>query len=228
MKVLALTHGPSVGPGVFGDAVRDAGHELVERRVPVVGAQRDEADAVLVFGGAMHPDEDDRHGWLRPELRVLEELLAGGTPLFGVCLGAQLIARAAGAEVLRAPEPEVGWLPVELTDAGREDPVAGSLPERFDAFQWHHYTHALPPGAHELARSTVCLQAFRLGSAWGVQFHPEVHASQVESWLAEEPADAPDPERLRVETRTRIGAWNELGRRLCGAFLEAARREIGD
>jgi GMP synthase (glutamine-hydrolysing) len=224
MRVLALTHGPSVGPGVFGAAVRDAGHELVERRVPLVGAQREEADAVLVFGGAMHPDEDERHGWLRPELRVLEEFLADGTPLFGVCLGAQLIARAAGAEVLRAAEPEVGWLPVELTDAGREDPVAGALPERFDALQWHHYTHGLPAGAEELARSAVCLQAFRLGNAWGVQFHPEVHAAQVESWLAEEPADAPDPERLRAETRDRIGAWNELGRRLCGAFLAAARR----
>jgi GMP synthase (glutamine-hydrolysing) len=219
MKVLALTHGPSVGPGIFGEAVRDAGHELVERRVPVAGARAEEADAVLVFGGAMHPDEDARHGWLRPELGVLEQLLTDGTPLFGVCLGAQLIARAAGAEVLRAPEPEVGWLPVELTEAARKDPVAGALPERFDAFQWHHYTYELPAGAEELARSAVCTQAFRLGSAWGVQFHPEVHAAQVDAWLDEEPSDVPDRERLRTETRDRIDAWNELGRTLCGAFL---------
>jgi GMP synthase (glutamine-hydrolysing) len=219
MKVLALTHGPRVGPGVFGKAVRGAGHELVERRVPIAGVRPAKADAVLVFGGAMHPDEDARHGWLRPELRLLEQLLDEGTPLFGVCLGAQLIARAAGAEVLRAAEPEVGWLQVELTDAGREDPVASSLPERFDAFQWHHYTHELPAGAEELARSAVCTQAFRLGNAWGVQFHPEVHAAQVDAWLDEEPSDASDPERLRTETRERIEAWNELGRELCGAFL---------
>ena len=219
MKVLALTHGPSVGPGVFGEAVRDAGHDLAEWRVPASGAQPPEADAVLVFGGAMHPDEDERHGWLRPELRLLEELLADGTPLFGVCLGAQLIARAAGAEVLAAPQPEVGWLPVELTDAGRDDPVTGSLPERFDAFQWHQYTHELPAGAEELARSAVCIQAFRLGNAWGVQFHPEVYGEQVESWLAEEPSGPADPERLRTETRERIGAWNDLGRELCAAFL---------
>ena len=224
MRVLALTHGPSVGPGVFAEAVREAGHELVERRVPVAGARREDADAVLVFGGAMHPDEDERHGWLRPELRLLRELLAEETPLFGVCLGAQLIARAAGAEVRRASEPEVGWLPVEVTEAGREDPVVGSLPARFDALEWHHYTYDLPPRAVELARSAVCTQAFRLGRAWGVQFHPEVHGEQVESWLAEEPADAPDPEGLRAETRERIGAWNELGRTLCRAFLEAARR----
>jgi GMP synthase (glutamine-hydrolysing) len=224
MRVLALTHGPSVGPGVFAEAVRDAGHELVEGRVPLAGAPREEADAVLVLGGAMHPDEDDRHGWLRPELRLLEVLLEEGTPLFGVCLGAQLIARAAGAEVLRAPEPEVGWLPVELTEAGRDDPVVGSLPRRFDAFEWHHYTYELPAGAVELARSSVCTQAFRLGRAWAVQFHPEVLAAQIESWLAEEPSDASDPELLRTETRERIAAWNELGRALCGAFLgEAAR-----
>ena len=153
---------------------------------------------------------------------MLEGLLEDGKPMFGVCLGAQLIAHAAGAEVMRAPEPEVGWIPVELTEAGREDPVTETLPERFEAFQWHHYTHVLPPGAEELARSATCTQAFRLGKAWGVQFHPEIHASQVESWLADAPSDAPDPELLRTETRERIRSWNELGRELCGAFLAVA------
>lgn len=219
MRVLALTHGPSVGPGVFGDAVRVAGHELAVHELPAAGVPRDDADAVIVLGGAMHPDEEDRHGWLRPELRYLERQLERGTPLLGVCLGSQLIARAAGARVFRADEPEVGWLPVELTAAGAADPVASALPERFDAFQWHHYTHELPEGAVELARSPVCLQAFRLGAAWGVQFHPEVRAEQLESWLAEDPDDVADPAALRAETRGRIESWNELGRRLCAAFL---------
>ena len=177
MKVLALTHGPSVGPGVFEDAVRDGGHELVEWQVPVDGAPTAAADAVIVLGGAMHPDEEERHGWLRPELEYLGGLLERGTPMLGVCLGSQLLARAAGASVFRSAEPEVGWLPVELTEAAATDPVAASLPERFDAFQWHHYTHELPAGAVELARSRVCTQAFRLGQAWGVQFHPEVRAA---------------------------------------------------
>lgn len=221
MRVLALTHGPSVGPGVFADAVRDAGHELVEWQVPLRGAPDRNADAVIVLGGAMHPDEEERHGWLHPELEYLGGLIERGTPVLGVCLGSQLLARAAGASVFRSPEPEVGWLPVELTEAAATDPVAASLPERFDAFQWHHYTHELPAGAVELAHSRVCTQAFRLGQAWGVQFHPEVRAAQVEAWLAEEPADVADPEALRIATRTRIAAWNELGRRLCGAFLEA-------
>ena len=222
MRVLALTHGPSVGPGVFADAVRAGGHELVEHEVPLGGVPEEAADAIVVLGGAMHPDEEERHAWLAPELRYLEQQLDRGTPLLGVCLGSQLIARAAGARVFRAAEPEVGWIPVELTEAATADPVAAALPHRFDAFQWHHYTHDVPVGAVELARSSVCTQAFRLGRAWGVQFHPEVRAEQVESWLAEDPDDVADPPALRAATRERIEDWNELGRRLCAAFLDAA------
>lgn len=222
MKVLAVTHGPSVGPGVFADAVQDAGHELAEWPVQLGGRAPEGADAVIVLGGAMHPDEDEQHDWLTAELRWLDGLLDRGTPLLGICLGSQLVARAAGADVFRSTEPEVGWLPVERTAAGAGDPVAGALPERFDAFQWHHYTHTLPAGAVELARSRVCTQAFRLGNAWGVQFHPEVRAEQVEGWIAEEPEDVSDPDGLIAATRERIDAWNELGRRLCSAFLAAA------
>jgi GMP synthase-like glutamine amidotransferase len=221
VKVLALTHGPSVGPGVFEDSVRDGGHELVEWQVPVDGVPTHAADAVIVLGGAMHPDQEEQHGWLSPELEYLRGLLERGTPLFGVCLGSQLLARAAGASVFRSAEPEVGWLPVELTEAAASDPVAASLPQRFDAFQWHHYTHELPAGAVELARSRVCTQAFRLERAWGVQFHPEVRAAQVEAWLSEDPDDVADPPALREATRARIEDWNDLGRGLCAAFLAA-------
>ena len=221
MRILALTHGDNVGPGVFQDAVRAAGHELVERNVARDGVPDEGTDAAIVLGGAMHPDQEDRHPWLAPELRFLERELERGTPLLGVCLGSQLIARAAGARVFRAAEPEVGWLQVELTESGSGDPVAAALPQRFDAFQWHHYTHDLPEGAVELARSPVCTQAFRLGRAWGVQFHPEVRGDQVESWLAEDPEDVANPAALRAATRERIEDWNELGRRLCSAFLQA-------
>jgi GMP synthase (glutamine-hydrolysing) len=221
VRILALTHGDNVGPGVFEDALRAAGHELVERNVARVGAPDEGADAAIVLGGAMHPDQEDRHPWLAPELRYLERELERGMPMLGVCLGSQLIARAAGARVFRAAEPEVGWLQVEVTESGTDDPLAAALPPRFEAFQWHHYTHDLPEGAVELARSPVCTQAFRLGRAWGVQFHPEVRAEQVESWLAEDPDDVADPAALRAATRERIEDWNELGRRLCSSFLQA-------
>lgn len=216
-----MTHGPHVGPGVFEEAVREAGHELVEWSAPA-GGSPPVADAVIVFGGSMHPDEEKAHPWLLPELAWLARELERGTPLLGVCLGSQLLARAAGAPVFRAPEPEVGWLHVERTEAGAEDPVAATLPERFDAFEWHQYTHGLPDGAVELARSSVCTQAFRFGNAWGVQFHPEVRQAQVEAWLDEGRREVADPDTFRAELNSRIGAWNELGRRLCRAFLEQA------
>ncbi len=222
VRVLAITHGANVGPGVFGDAVSAAGHELDTWHVELGGAPRRPADAVLVFGGAMHPDQDERHPWLRAEHEFLAEHLEGGTPLLGVCLGAQLIAKAAGAEVRPAREPEVGWLPVERI---ADDPVLDVLPRRFDAFQWHHYTYDLPAEATELARSDVASQAFRLGRAVGIQFHAEVTAATVESWLAEDPDDVPDAAALRRQTTERIAGWNELGRALCRRFLETAQEE---
>jgi GMP synthase (glutamine-hydrolysing) len=218
MRVLALTHGSNVGPGVFADAIREAGHELVERVVPADGLPAHGADAAIVLGGAMHPDEEETHGWLRAEVEWIADALARGTPLLGVCLGSQLIARAGGARVYRAAEPEVGWLPVDV--AGNGDPLAAALPRRFDAFQFHEYTHDLPDGAVELARSAVCTQAYRLGSAWGVQFHPEVRLEQIESWAAEEPHAVGDVAAFVEESRRRIDDWNELGRRLCAAFLD--------
>ena len=120
----------------------------------------------------------------------------------------------------------MGWFEIELTDEGRSDPVLGLLPPRFEAFQWHFYTHGLPAGAVELARSRVCTQAFRLGeSAWGVQFHPEVTAAQVEGWIAEDPHELPvAAEDFTAETERRIADWNELGRTLCAGFLEVAAR----
>jgi GMP synthase-like glutamine amidotransferase len=184
----------------------------------------DDYGAVLIFGGAMHADQDDRHPWLRDENMFLQRLLDLGTPMLGVCLGSQLLAKAAHAPVFPASEPEVGWCEVELTDAAAGDPVLGGLPRRFEAFQWHYYAHGLPAGAEELARSPICTQAFRLGErTWGVQFHPEVTLQQVESWIDEEP-EALGVGRALGETRERIASWNDLGRRLCSAFCEAAER----
>jgi GMP synthase (glutamine-hydrolysing) len=224
MRVLSVTHGPSVPGGVFDAVAEEAGHDLERWVVPLGGAppRPDGYGAVLVFGGSMHPDQDEHFPWLESEAAFLREVLEEGVPALGVCLGAQLLARAAGAEVAPATGPEVGWLDVELTPAGREDAVLGTLPARARAFQWHHYTFSLPEGAAELARSDICAQAFRLGRAWGIQFHAEVTQPMIEGWLAEDPDDVTDPGALRAETTLRIGEWNEIGRRLCGAFLELA------
>ncbi len=220
MDVLAIVHGPNVGAGVFGDAVRARGDRLLEW-IPASGSEVPQADAVLVFGGAMHVDHVDEHPWLRHEVEALRRVLDSRTPVLGVCLGAQLLAQAAGAHVGPAAAPEIGWLPLELTAQASDDPLFSSAPVRFDAFQWHHYAFDVPSGATELARSAVCAQAFRLdGSAWAVQFHPEVTHAQVQSWLEEKDDVDLDWEELAAETERRIDAWNDFGRNLCAAFLE--------
>jgi len=222
-----VTHGPTVPGGVFDDVVEAAGHGLERWVVPLGGAPRPAPsyDAVMVFGGSMHPDQDEHFPWLAREAEFLARVLADDVPAIGVCLGAQLVARAAGATVGPAPRPEIGWHEIELTREGGEDAVLGVLAPRASAFQWHHYTYALPTGAIELARSEVCTQAFRLGRAWGIQFHAEVTSSIIQAWASEGGDELPQPvDAFLAETSERIDAWNESGRRLCAAFLEIASR----
>ena len=222
-----MIHGTDARTELFGPVVEDAGHRLDEWSFgwsTPPPRPLDSYDTVLVFGGAMHADQDENHPWLPEETEWLRRLIGRGTPVLGVCLGVQLLARATGAWVGRIEgNPEIGWCPVSLTDAGAADPVLGTLPREFTALQWHHYTYEVPRGAVELARSPVCTQAFRLGDAcWGVQFHPEVTAAQLEGWVVDADDPPPDPARLRAESVCEIDRWNELGRRLCRAFLVAA------
>ena len=229
VHVLAVIHGSDGRPELFGDVVRERGHELEEWSLawdrPL---ERPLADygAVLVFGGAMHADQDDSHPWLVEENFFLQRLLRLQIPVLGVCLGAQLLAKAAHAPVHPASEPEIGWVPVELTEAADDDPLFRRLPQRFHSFQWHYYTYGVPAGAEELAFSRVCTQAFRLGEAvWGIQFHPEVTREQIESWVADGERELPVPrDVLAEETQAHIAEWNEIGRLLCGGFLEVAER----
>lgn len=225
MRVLSVVHGPTVLGGVFDETVEASGHELDRWSVALGGAPPplERYDAVMVFGGSMDPDEDERFAWLERETDFLRRALIRGVPAIGVCLGAQMLARAAGAWVAPARSPEIGWHEVQLTAEGRADRVLGVLEPSITAFQWHRYTFGIPAGGTELARSDVCTQAFRVGDAWGLQFHAEVTESMVESWIAEEDDELPmAPEEFLAETRDRIRTWNEQGRALCAAFLEAA------
>lgn len=228
MRVLSVTHGPSVPGGVFEHEAEERGHVLERWSVPDGAAPGPVTvyGAVMVFGGAAHPDQDDHFAWLGQEAEVLREALAERIPVFGVCLGAQMLARAAGASVRPAREPEIGWYDVELTPAGAADPVLGAIPRRATVFQWHRYTYDLPAGATELARSPVATQAFHLPpSAWGIQFHAEITLPMVEAWVAEDPDDLLEPaEALLEESAARMVESNALGRALCAAFLREAER----
>jgi GMP synthase (glutamine-hydrolysing) len=235
MRALAIVHQPDAGPGVFAEAFRAAGVELdtwsIGRRGE--GPPREIADygAILTFGGAMHADQEDRHPWLQFEKDFLAAMLEDETPLLAVCLGCQLLAEAAGGTARRAAEPEIGWRQVELTGDGAADPVLAPLAPGFDSFQWHSYEAVPPPSTVVLAKSPTSLQAYRIGErAWGIQFHAEVTAADAEDWIDDYRSDEDavriglDPEALRAETREKIAAWNQLGRELCGRFLDAIRR----
>jgi GMP synthase-like glutamine amidotransferase len=175
--------------------------------------QRDDYRAVMVFGGEANVDEG--HDWLRREKGWIADLLERGTPLLGVCLGAQLIADVAGASVRRLEQPEIGWHEVVKVEDG----------SRFLAFEWHSYGFECPPGAVELARNDVGCQAFRLGNALGIQFHAEVDQATVEGWIdtygsgEEALAAGVEPGLLVTETAREIERWNAFGRRLCERFL---------
>jgi GMP synthase (glutamine-hydrolysing) len=231
MRALSIAHQADAGPGIFADVLPARGDEhdlwLRSETAEPPGDPR-EYDAVMVFGGAMHADQEERHPWLRDEKELLRDLIERGVPLLGVCLGAQLVAEAAGGSARRARTPEIGWHEVDLTAEGARDAVLGSLAPRFTAFQWHSYEFTLPPGATPLAHSDVCLQAFRLDNVMGIQFHAEVSAEDAEAWIADYRSDedavriGTDPDDLRRRTRASIGAWNDLGRALCERFLDAA------
>jgi GMP synthase (glutamine-hydrolysing) len=236
MRVLSIIHGLDGKAGVFGETVRNAGHELHQASYaleqppsrPVA-----EYDAAMIFGGSMNTHEEETHPWLAPEKEAIEALLEAGVPTFGVCLGSQLIAEVAGGTVSRLAVPEIGWFEVELTPEAARDPVFGSLPEHFSAFQWHSYQSTLPPGAVELARNSGCLQSYRLGaSVWGTQFHCEVTRPIVETWISHCQSDPGaialglDADRTRRELAERIEGWNVLGRRLCGAFVTHVEEQV--
>lgn len=232
MRVLAIVHQRDAGPGVFAEAIRNAGGELDEwtpAERPQPPADPLGYDAVMVLGGAMNVDEGDRHGWIAEEEALLRELLEREVPLMGLCLGGQLLAAAAGAKPRRASSPEIGWHQVEVMPEGRDDPVLGPLAPSFEAFQWHSYEFALPPGAVPLARSEVCLQAARLAErAWALQFHPEVSRAGALHWIEDYESDPDavriglDPAVLGPETERKIETFNDLGRALCRRWLEAA------
>ncbi len=141
----------------------------------------EEVAGAVVMGGPMNVDEAERFPALAAEREWLAEALRRDLPLLGICLGAQLLARALGAEV-RPGRKELGFAPVEVFDA--EDPLLGGLAPGTEVLHWHGDVFDLPEGAVRLASSAATEnQAFRAGNAWGVLFHPEADFALVEAWL---------------------------------------------
>ncbi|MBL8750822.1 MAG: type 1 glutamine amidotransferase [Planctomycetes bacterium] len=184
MRAVIVRHEDHEGEGRFGPALSRHGFSI-ERRFRTVLSGDADADLVVVMGGPMSACTLPAHPFLARELALIVDRLQRDRPCLGVCLGAQLLARAAGARVVRgANGPEIGALPVEWTAAAGSDPAIGAAPGAPVVAQWHEDTFTPVPGAVLLASSSRYeQQAFRLGASYGFQFHIELDAAAFARWL---------------------------------------------
>jgi GMP synthase (glutamine-hydrolysing) len=182
--LLVIQHVSWEGP----HRILDACGELEVRTVePLAGdalPSHAEVSGAVVMGGPMNVDEVERYPALAAEREWLAEAVRIEMPILGICLGAQLLARALGAEVRAGEGPEIGFAPVDVHDTA--DPIVGALAPRTTVLHWHGDVFDLPDGAVPLASSAQTeVQAFRRGSAWGMLFHPEADAALTDAWLTE-------------------------------------------
>lgn len=183
---LVLQHVPWEGPGLIGDALRAHGVTVESRVVldapaPALPTPADLA-ALVVMGGPMGALDDTTHPGLAAERRLLADCVAADIPVLGVCLGMQLLAVALGGELSPAHGTEIGFGPVRVT---APDPVLAPLGPEPAVLHWHSDAVGLPPGAELLASTALTpVQAFRAGTALGLQFHLEVHHALLAAWLA--------------------------------------------
>lgn len=186
--------------------------------------------AVIPMGGNAHA-WDDAVPLLRAERHLLSRAVEEGIPVFGICLGAQLLARALGGDVRAADVPEIGWLEIVPTEEAADDPIFRHLEAPTGVYQWHYDIFEPPPGARRLARSELAPnQAFRVdgAEAWGIQFHPEATPDLWELWIARHPTEVReagvDVDALR--TAVYNGAERSLAVRtaIFDGFIDRVRR----
>ena len=185
-RILAIQH-------IWDDPLGYLGEILEEHGIPYDIADIEECpvpdphayDAIISLGGPQHANAHDKYPYLVQEKQVLREVVKQNIPFLGICLGGQILANALGAAVTRHTMTELGFYDVQLTDAGKSDPLYQGLPGSQIVFQWHEDTFALPTGAVHLATSENTLnQAFRMGEcAYGLQYHIELTPAMLHTWI---------------------------------------------
>lgn len=241
MRFLVFQHIDVEHPGIFRDFMREEGiaRETVELDAGEAIPSFDGFDALIAMGGPMDTWEEDEHPWLAPEKAAIRRwVLELRRPFLGVCLGHQLLSDALGGGVAKMRAPEVGILAVELTEAGKADPLFAGLGPSVRCLQWHGAEVSPPPAdAVVLATSPLCpVQAMRAGpAAYGVQFHGEITAATVPDWgriptyraALEQVAGAGAQARLAAEAARHMADFNRAARVLFDNFLGLVRDHRG-
>ncbi len=231
MQVLIIKHVEIEGPGLIE-------YCLNQKRVPYevvcldsgVRLQKPEDFThIVVLGGPMNVYEEDRYPFLKSEDLFIKEVIQKGKSTLGICLGAQLMAKALGAKVFKAPVKEVGWYDVSLTRIGSRDPLFSDLPKTFSVFQWHEDTFEIPKAGKLIATaSPIAHQAFRYGeNAYGLQFHLEVTEEMIFDWMEtyEEESVGDQTSRFSkdqvlTETEIKIETYTKSGMKFLENFFE--------
>lgn len=191
-KILIITHIESEGPGTLGDFLQTI-DDIETQRVSLYNGEKlpdnlRDFNAIVTMGGPMGVHDEDEYPFLHEETEFLRRAIDSNLPVLGICLGAQMVARACYATVSKASEKELGWKVVSLTDFGRRDILFQGIPREMQVFQWHDDTFEVPYGGLLLATSSECPnQAFRHGNAYGLQFHLEVTRDMLTEWLGNMP-----------------------------------------
>ena len=221
--------------GHAGPAIRAAGVDLREfhlragEPLPELG----EVDGLLSLGGEQSVCDIDDDPMLTAEAALLGQAVERGVPVLGVCLGAQLLAHALGSRVFRLPQRMIVWTPIEPLPAAAGDPVVGALPDGAVALHWREDGFEPPPGAVELLkRPGLTTEAFRYGdSAWGVQFHPEVHSEGLDSWYEAGYAELPEAgvteEEARAADARHLPGQPALADAIFGGFARVVGESAG-
>jgi len=212
MRIRVIKHELLEGPGAIAAWAAERGHAVaiteLSKGEPLPGLA--DFDVLVLMGGSMSVNEEDRYAWLRPEKQLVRDCLVAGKKMLGICLGAQMIASALGARVSQNPEKEIGWFPVEATEEGWEHPFWLGLPRALPVFHWHGETFGLPTGAVHLLRSAACEnQGYAVGrQVLALQCHPEVDAGSVAEMI-ENGRDELEAGRWFIQTEEAIKIQSE-------------------
>jgi len=209
MKYLLVRHGPPSSPYNFEAGLAAAGSSFDTALFPGGSRPADPGsyDAVVVFGGYMYATEDDKYPWILDELDYMEATMKAGTPLLGICLGGQLLARLLGARVYKTPVPEFGYWNIGLNEEGEASPLFAGMERPLLGFLWHNDAFDLPSGATHLASTPHCPnQAFAYGErTFALQFHLEFSGTQIRSMVTRDAASLPAPSAAWQDPATVAG-----------------------